>query len=316
MVNPGVRRQLGWSDLSVSTVGFGCWPIAGVSSLDVNDTDSLRTMQAALDSGINFFDTAFSYGYDGEADRLVAQVLRQRPGEMIVASKVGSHYDADRKRIIDGRPKTLLAHAERACQRLGVEQLDILYLHEVDPQVPIAESAGAVAEIVSRGLARFAGVSNVDLAQLQIFHAVCPVVVVQNPFNMLQPERTLAIRDFCVENDIAIACYWVLMKGLLAGRMNRNHSFDPADRRLAYPIYQGQAWERAQDLLDELRVIADELQWSVAQLVVAWTLQQSGITVALCGAKRAAQIEETAEAMRLVLSANTLSRIDAFLSHC
>ena len=307
------RRQLGNSDLWVSPVGFGCWPIAGVSSLEVNDADSLATLHAAIDAGINFFDTAFSYGYTGEADKLLAQVLCDRSAEMIIATKVGSHYDSQRRRIVDGRPETLLANAKLGCARLGVDSVDVIYLHEVDPQVPVAESAGGIAQVVQQGWARYAGVSNVDAAQLQEFHAECPVIVVQPPFNMFQPEHVAAIRDICNQHNIAIACYWALMKGLLAGHIDRDHQFDPADKRLTYPIFQGEAWLRAQDLLDNLRRLAGELECTVAQLVVAWTLAQPGLTVALCGAKRPAQIEETAAAMRLSLAADVLEQIDGWL---
>lgn len=308
------RRQLGTSDLWVSPVGFGCWPIAGVSSLGVNDVDSLATLSAALDAGINFFDTAFSYGYEGEADKLLAQVIRERPGEMIVASKVGSHYDAQRRWTVDGRPATLLANAKLGCARLGVEQVDVIYLHQVDPQVPLAESAGGISQIIQQGWARYAGVSNVDAMQLQQFQKECPVVVVQPPYNMLQPEHVVAIVDECREQNIAIACYWVLMKGLLAGKLGRDHEFDPADRRLSYPIFQGEAWQRAQDLLDQLHRLANPLECTVAQLVIAWTLAQPGITVALCGAKRAEQITETAGAMHLSLPKDVMDQIDSWLN--
>ena len=307
---------LGNSDLQVSRVGFGCWPIAGVSSLDVHDAASLATIEAALDAGINFFDTAFSYGYQGEADKLLGQVLRRRPEKVIVASKVGSHYDAHRRRIVDGRPETLLTNAQLAVQRLGLDRLDLIYLHEVDPHVPLAESAGAIAEIVRRGLARYAGVSNVTAEQLEIFQRVCPVVVVQPPFNMLQTGAVDGLREVCARHRIGLACYWVLMKGLLAGKLPRDHQFDPADRRLTYPIYQGEAWERSQDLLDNLRRLAAELQCTVSQIVIAWTLAQPGISVALCGAKRPEQIRETAAAMHLHLSQETLKRIDDWRAEC
>ncbi len=307
------RRLLGSSNLRVGPVGFGCWPIAGVSSLGVNDADSLLTIHAALDAGCNFIDTAFSYGFDGEADKLLAQVLRDRRSEVVLASKVGSHYDAHRRRTVDGRPETLIGHAELALRRLGVEQVDVMYLHEVDPQVPIEASAAGIAEILARGWARYAGVSNVDAEQLCSFHRVCPVVVVQPPFNMLQQNKVLAIRELCIEHNIGLACYWVLMKGLLAGKLPRDHRFDPADRRLTYPIYQGQAWQQSQDLLDSLRGLASELGCSVAQLVIAWTVAQPGVTVALCGAKRATQIEETAAAMDLVLTPEVLRTIDGWL---
>jgi aryl-alcohol dehydrogenase-like predicted oxidoreductase len=293
---------------------LGCWPLAGVSSLDVNDTDSLATIHAALDAGINFIDTAFSYGYTGEADQLLARVLTERRGEVVLASKVGSHYNSQRQRIVDGRYQTLIDHAEIALQRLGVTQLDVMYLHEPDPQVSIDESAKAIAEIVHRGWARYAGVSNVNTSQLKIFHEICPVVVVQPPFNMLQQSQAIELRKICLPHEIGMACYWVLMKGLLAGKLARDHRFDPADRRLTYAIYQGQAWHRSQDLLDRLRMLADELDCTVAQLVIAWTLAQPGITVALCGAKRPAQIRETAAAMRLKLSSESLHQINQWLA--
>ena len=216
-----VRRRLGNSDLMVSPVGFGCWPLAGVSSLEVTEQDSLATVHAALDSGINFIDTAFSYGYDGEADKILRAVLADRPGEACIASKVGQYFDADRQRKIDGRPETLLKHAELLLARLGVEQVDVMYLHVPDPNLPIETSAEGIAEIVQRGWARFAGVSNVDGAQLKRFHSVCPVIVVQPPFNMLQQQAVVELRAVCLEHGIAIACYWVLMKGLLAGKLRR-----------------------------------------------------------------------------------------------
>ncbi len=308
------RRQLGNSDLWVSPVGFGCWPIAGVSSLQVNDADSIATLHAALDAGINFFDTAFSYGYAGEADKLLAQVISERSSEMVIASKVGSHYDSQRRRIVDGRPETILAKAKLGCERLGVDTLDVIYLHEVDPNVPLADSAGGIAEIVKQGLARYAGVSNVDRTQLLEFQAECPVIVVQPPFNMFQTEKVADIGDVCREHNIAIVCYWALMKGLLAGHIGRDHKFDPADKRLTYPLFQGEAWQRAQDLLDRLRQLAGDRECTVAQLVVAWTLAQPGITVALCGAKRPAQIAETAAGMQLRLSPDELAQIDSWLA--
>lgn len=293
-----------------SSVGLGCWPIAGISSLDVNDQDSLRTIAVALDCGINFFDTAYSYGFKGQADLLLAKALKGRTGGTIVATKVGTHYDSQGQRIVDGRPETLIRHAKESLDRLNRDCLDVLYLHTPDPNVPLEESADALAELMSSGIVSYAGVSNVNLQQLQLFHSRCPVTVVQPYFNMLQREVVGELREFCLAEKISIACYWVLMKGLLAGRMQRDHQFDPADRRLTYPVYRGEAWQRAQDLLDELRSISKELNCTVAQLVVAWTIAQPGITVALCGAKRPEQITETAIAMTLELSDDILERIN------
>lgn len=307
-------RPLADTPLQISTVGLGCWPMSGVSSLDVNDADSLATIQAALDSGINFFDTAYSYGYDGRSDRLLAQALSERRSDVVLASKVGTHYDSNQQRVIDGRPETLIRHAKESVQRLNVERVDILYLHIPDPNVPLEESASAIVQIIRSGLATYAGVSNVTLDQLQRFHQVCPVVIVQPYFNMLQQEQVVELKEFCQSNSISIACYWVLMKGLLAGKMRRDHQLAPNDRRRSYDVYQGEAWQRAQDLLDQLRKMAHDIGCTVAQLVVAWTIHQPGITSALCGAKRAAQIVETAQAMSLKLSQSDFSLIDQWIS--
>lgn len=294
----------------VSRIGLGCWPLAGISSLEVNDADSLATIRSALEHGINFIDTAYSYGYHGESDRLIARALECFGGKAIVATKVGTHYDASGNRNIDGRPETLIDHARQSLDRLGLQQLDLLYLHCPDPQVPLAESADAIAELIGLGLVKHAGVSNVDLPQLQTFHQRCPVVVVQPHFNMIQQDAVASVRQFCLEQEIGIACYWVLMKGLLAGRMARDHQFDPADRRLTYAIYQGKQWNQAQDLLDGLREIANRLDCTVSQLVVAWTLRQQGISVALLGAKRSQQIEETSGASDIELTDELLQRIN------
>ncbi len=308
------RRKLGTSDLAVSPVGFGCWPIAGVSSLGVNDSDSLATIHAALDAGINLIDTAFSYGYDGEADRLLAHVLGERRAQIVLCSKVGLYFDSNRQRMIDGRPDTIFRQAELSLARMGVQQVDVMYLHVPDPSVPLTESAAAIAELQQRGWAKYAGVSNVNLEQLKSFHSACPVVVVQPPFNMLQQDAVQAIVDYCQSQDISIACYWPLMKGLLAGKLQRDHQFDPRDKRLTYSIFQGEAWQRSQDLLDKLRDLSSRLDCTVAQLVVAWTIGHPSITVALCGAKRPQQIAETAAAMQLDLQPENRALIDRWIA--
>lgn len=298
----------------VSSVGFGCWPIAGISSLGVNDADSLATIHAALDAGINFIDTAYSYGYAGEADKLLAQVLAERRSQIVLATKVGFYFNEQRERVIDGRPETLIRQAQDSLQRLGVENVDVMYLHIPDPQVPLAESAGAIAEIVRLGLARYAAVSNVTAAELRAFNAECPVIAVQPPFNMLQQSEVRELREACGELQLGIACYWALMKGLLAGKLQRDHQFDPQDKRLTYPIFQGDAWQRSQDFLDKLRNLSQRLHCTVAQLVIAWTIRQPGITTALCGAKRPRQIQETAAAMRLAAEPQLLGEIDNWIA--
>ncbi len=310
-IDTSYLTRLGTSELHVSRVGLGCWPMSGISSLGVTDELSIATIHAAVDHGVNFFDTAYSYGYDGRSDRVLGVALRTCRDRAVIAHKVGSHWDDKKQRIVDGRHETLVAQAQECLKRLGMDYVDVMYLHSPDPMVPIEESAEAIAEICKRGWARYAAVSNVNLEQAKRFASVCPIVAIQPYFNLFQPDAVLELLPFASSNNISIVCYWVLMKGLLSGRLKRDHVFDPTDRRLTYPIFQGQAFENAQNVLDRLRHLADELDCTVAQLVVAWTLTRPGISVALLGAKRPEQIIETVQAMHMKLDTDVIEQINA-----
>jgi len=303
-------RPLGNSTLRVSSVSLGCWPMAGITSLDVDDQKSIATVHAALDAGINHFDTAFSYGYDGRSDRVLRETLKSRSEEVVVATKVGMHYDTNRQRVLDASPSRLRLEVDVIRARLGLDVLDLLYLHSPDGKTPIESSAETLAKFVDQGIVKYVGVSNVDYAQAIRFRQVIQPIVVQPPFNMLQQETVEALRPFCEEHPCGIACFWPLMKGLLAGKMDRDHVFDPADRRLTYSIFQGEAWLRAQDFLDVLRKISKETSLPIATIVTAWTLSQPGISTVLCGAKRPEQIQESAEAMCVVLEDRHIRQIN------
>jgi aryl-alcohol dehydrogenase-like predicted oxidoreductase len=296
------RRPLGSSSISVSVVALGCWPISGMTSVGVTPEDSRRTIQAAWDVGVNFFDTAFSYGADGESERLLSDVLAGRRAECVIASKAGLHWGPDGKRALDASPERIRWECEQSLKRLRTDYVDLLYLHAPDPQCSIAESAGAFRQLQDQGKTRTVGVSNVSLQQLQEFQATCPVVAVQPAYNMLMRQIEEDLVPYCQAENIAVVPYWPLMKGLLAGKLPRDYAFQPGDGRPKYPMFQGAEWEKNQDLIDELREIAAAVGCTVAQLVVRWTVDQPGITAALCGAKRPDQIIETADAAAVELT--------------
>lgn len=296
------RRRLGKTDLEVSAVALGCWPIAGMTSLEVNDRDSLATLAACRDVGINFLDTAYCYGAKGESERLIARAVGGCRDEFVIATKGGIHWDADGQRAIDGRPATLKRQCEESLRRLGTDRVDLLYLHAPDPAVPVADSAGALHELLAEGKTRAVGVSNFTTAQLDAFHQVCPITAHQPPFNMLQRGIEADTLPWCVEHQVSTVVYWPLMKGLLAGKLARDHVFAAGDGRAKYPMFQGDQWQKNQDFVDRLRQIAQAAGRTVAEVVVSWTIHRPGITAALCGAKRAAQIRETAGGLNFVLS--------------
>ncbi|MGQ0635877.1 MAG: aldo/keto reductase [Planctomycetaceae bacterium] len=303
-------RPLGQTDIYVTPLGMGCWPIAGITSAGVNESDSLATLAAALDSGINFFDTAYCYGYNGESERLIARALAPRRDEIVLATKVGIHWQPDGTQGRDGTPATLKRQCAESLARLNTDRVDLLYLHAPDPRVPLAESAGALKELLEAGQTRSVGLSNATLEQLIEFAAVCPLTAYQPHYNMLQREIEASQLPWCVAQGVSVVVYWPLMKGLLAGKLPRDHIFDARDRRRKYPIYSGDEWQRNQDFLEALRPVAAEAGRSVSQLVLNWTIHRPGITAALCGAKRPEQIRENALGMGWALTASQLERID------
>lgn len=288
------RRPLGPTGIQVSAVALGCWPIAGLTSPGTSDEDSLATIRTCFELGINHLDTAFVYGRSGESERLIAQALGPRREEMVIATKGGLHWDAQGKQAHDASPVTLRRECEESLRRLGTDRVELLYLHAPDKNVPLAESAGELRRLMEEGKTRSVGVSNCTPAQMEEFAVECPIAACQPPYNMLQRQIEADVLPWCRQQGIAVVVYWPLMKGLLAGRLPRDHVFAPTDSRRKYPMFQGREWEKNQDLVDRLRKIAAARGRTVAELVINWTIHQPGITAALCGARRPEQIRETA----------------------
>lgn len=306
-------RRVGQTDILVTPVAMGCWPITGITSLGVQEEASLATLAAAFDAGINFFDTAYCYGFAGESERMIARVLARHRHQIVIATKGGIHY-AQGKQVRDASPATLRRECEESLHRLETDYIDLLYLHAPDPQVPVAESAGALRQLLDSGKARSIGASNLTLEQLQEFAQVCPLAAFQPHYNMMQREIELEQLPWCLENQVSVICYWPLMKGLLAGHLPRDHVFEARDGRQKYPMFHGDEWQKTQDFLDVLRPIAAEAGKTVAQLVINWTIQQPGITAALCGAKRPEQILDNAGGMNWRLSPEQLARVNAAIA--
>lgn len=307
-------RPLGNTGLRVTPLALGCWPISGMTSLDTSEADSLATLAAALDAGINCFDTAYCYGPRGESERLIARALGPRRDEAVIATKGGIHWGPDGRQVRDARPETLRRQCEESLRRLGTDRVELLYLHAPDPQVPLAESAGALRRLMEEGKARSIGVSNASVAQLEEFSRACPLTAVQPHYNLLQREIETDLLPWCRERGVAVLVYWPLLKGLLAGKLPRDHVFDPRDGRAKYPMFQGAEWQRNQDLLDELRPVAAAAGHTLAELALSWVISQPGITAALVGAKRAAQVRENVGAAAWRLSADEAAAIEAALA--
>lgn len=286
-------RPLGTTGLRVTPVALGCWPIAGMTSPGVNDRDSLATIEACFDLGINHLDTAYCYGREGESERLIARAVGRRRHEMVIATKGGIDWDAQRTQIRDARPETLRRQCEESLRRLRTDCVDLLYLHAPDGMTPVGESAAALRRLMEEGKTRAVGASNVTVAELAEFAAVCPIAAVQPPYNMLQRDIERDLVPWCLAHQVSILVYWPLMKGLLGGRLRRDETF-AGDSRHKYPMFQGAEYQKNLDLVERLREIAAMTGRTVAELAIHWTIAQPGIASALCGAKRPDQLRDSA----------------------
>jgi len=305
-MNPALR-PLGDSGVRVGPLGLGCWPLAGMTREGVTAEAAEATVRAALDHGIVHLDTAYCYGEHGESERAIAVAIRDRRERVVIASKCGIHWEPDaaatppRRQVVDGRPERIRAEVAESLRRLGTDHLDLLYLHAPDPQVPLAESAGELARLLAAGTTKAIGVSNVSLAQLEVFAAACPLAACQMHFNMLQREIDREILPWCRSHDVAMVVYWPLMKGLLAGTMHRGQVFPASDSRHKYPMFNGAEFEKNLGFVDRLRPIAARLACSLPDLVLAWTAEQPGITSVLFGATSPEQVTINARALSVDL---------------
>lgn len=284
--------------------------MSGVSSLGIQPSQCVEAIECALHLGINHFDTAYSYGKQGESDRLLRQVLSGRWDQVVVASKVGSHYDHLGNRQLDASPARLTADAEEIRQRLGVDCIDLMYLHAPDGRTPVERSAEALARMQQKGVIRSIGVSNTSPEETLAFAKIAPIVVHQPPFNMLQQESLQLLRPALRKLQVGAAVYWPLMKGLLAGAIRSLEQLDPEDRRRSYPMFQGEQWTLNRRFIERLDQLAKEAETTIVRLVVGWTMAQSDVTTVLCGARNAQQIAQAAQAMVDPLPADLLERIE------
>jgi len=292
-------RRLGKSQLCVSPVALGCWPLAGITSGAITEEAAVAVVAAALDAGVNHLDTAYAYGRSGESERLIARAIRSRRERVVLATKVGVYWDDDGTLRRTGRPALLRRHVEESLRRLEVEAVDLLYFHAPADDAPLADSAGLFRELLAEGKTRAVGVSNLSVEQMETFAAECSVMVCQVRYNRLQREIEADVLPWCRTHEVSLVAYEPLAMGLLTGKFGRDHVFAEDDWRRQSPLFTGEAWQKNFAEVERLRSTAKTLGCSVAQLAVGWAIAQPGVAVALCGAKRPEQIRETAEAMCL-----------------
>ena len=307
-------RKLGTSDLSISTVGFGCWAMGKTWwGDDVVDDDSVAAVNLALELGINFYDTAQAYGC-GHSERVLARGLKGAPRDkVIIATKTGLNWDESEHIFNDSTPEYILRSCDDSLERLETDYLDLLQIHWPDPKVPIADSAAAMKELHDSGKIRAVGVSNYSPAQMTEFMEVCPLHSLQPPYSLLTRGIEAEILPFCREHNIGVLAYSPMARGLLTGRYDETATFPATDGRHGDGLWQGERLARNVAAVRELTKIAQAAGHTMAHLALAWVISQPGMTCALAGAKRPYQIEETAAASGWILDPATLAEIEQII---
>src|SRR2546430_3272677 len=301
-------RKLGHQGLIVSALGLGCMGMSQ-SYGPADENESITTIHRAIELGIFFLDTANVYG-SGHNERLVGRAIADRRDKVILATKFGLKSD-DGALNISGRPEYVKACCEESLARLGVEYIDLYYQHRVDPNVPIEETVGAMAELVRAGKVRYLGLSEASVDSLERAAATHPITALQSEWSLWSRDLEDEVLPAARRLGIGIVPYSPLRRGFLTGTITSPVDFAPDDFRRNNPRFQGENFQRNLDLVAEVRHMADEKRITAGQLALAWLLAQGEDVVPIPGTKQRTKLEENVGACAVTLSKDDLQRLEA-----
>ena len=303
------QRELGTSGLSVSAMGLGCMGMSQ-SYGPGDEAESIRTLNRALDIGITFLDTAAVYG-GGANERLLSGVLKSRRAEVVLATKCGIIRSGDgQATAIDGSPDEITRSCDESLQRLGVDVIDLFYLHRVDPKVPIEESVGTMAALVRAGKVRYLGLSEAGPSTLTRAHDVHPIAALQSEYSLWWREPETTMLPTCRKLGIGFVAFSPLGRGFLSGTVTDTSKLSSDDMRRALPRFQGQNLSRNLELVGRLEQMAGARHCTAPQLALAWLLAQGHDIVPIPGTKRRTYLESNAAALNLHLSDDDARALD------
>jgi aryl-alcohol dehydrogenase-like predicted oxidoreductase len=308
-------RTLG--SLEVSALGLGCMGMSAFYG-STDEDEAIATIHRALELGINFLDTAQLYG-PLTNEELVGRAIKGRRDEYLIATKFARRTDnatpGDMSTIgpVDGSADHVRSSIEGSLRRLGVDHVDLFYQHRVDPNVPIEETVGAMAELVNQGKVRHIGLSEAAPDTIRRAHAVHPITAVQTEYSLWTRDPEVEVLPTCRELGIGFVAYSPLGRGFLSGRFKSPDELDDNDFRKRGPRFTGENLEANLKLAAKVAEIAEEKEITPAQLALAWVLAQGGDIVPIPGTKRRTYLEQNAAAVDVQLTAEDLRRIDAEL---
>jgi aryl-alcohol dehydrogenase-like predicted oxidoreductase len=320
-----IYRELGSSGIEVSAVAFGAWAIGGWMWGGADENEAIDAIHASLDAGVNLIDTAPIYGY-GRSEEIVGRAIRDRRDKVVLATKCGMIWDREEGEFFFHanqlgvasqpsemkvykclRPKSIRQELERSLQRLGTDHVDLYQTHWQESTTSILDTMDELMRMKHAGKIRAIGVCNATTAEMRVYG---PIDSDQERFSLIDRGIEQSNLPFCRRRDMAVLAYSPLANGLLTGRIRPDRQFGPGDLRQNNRRFSPENIERINDSLERLHPIADRHGATIAQLVIAWTFSQPGLTSALCGARNAQQAIDNAAAGDVALSTDELEMID------
>ena len=308
------QRKLGRNGPMVSVMGLGCMGMSDFYG-HRDDQESIATIHRALDLGVNLLDTADVYG-PFTNEELVGRAIRGRRDQVFLATKFGIVRGADPNvRGVNGRPEYVRAACEASLRRLGIEVIDLYYQHRVDPNTPIEETVGAMADLVREGKVRFLGLSEAGPKTIRRAHAAHPITALQTEYSLWSRDPEDEALPTCRELGIGFVAYSPLGRGFLTGQIKRFEDLAADDYRRHMPRFQGDNFQRNIELVRRIEAIAAKKRCRPSQLALAWVLAQGEDIVPIFGTKRRAYLEENLAALNVELTARDLKRISEVAPH-
>jgi len=301
-------RQLGKSGPKVSAIGLGCMSLSGVYGASTNE-NGVAVIRHALDRGIDFLDTADMYGW-GHNETVVGRALKGRRDGVVLASKFGQTQGEGGKNGVNGKPEYVIEACEASLKRLGVETIDLYYVHRIDPNVPIEDTVGAMARLVQQGKVRHLGLCEAKPETVRRAHKTHPLAVLQTEYSLLYREEAEESLLTTRELGIAFVAYSPLGRSLLTGGVQS--ADDVAnDRRKDHPRFAADNLARNRELVGHIEALAREKGCKPSQVALAWVLAQGQDIIPIPGTKQAARVDENLGAVEISLSAAEVARLSA-----